>query len=228
MKVNLTVPTSLDEITLGQYQKFILIKENSNDEDFINQKMIEIFCNIDLQNVAKMRMTDVMELTEHFNKMFNTTTPLVKTFKFEDKRWGFIPNLEDISLGEHIDLESNLADVKNIHKAMSVMFRPVKDSYKDRYTIEPYRGDEEYHELMKRLPLSYALPATVFFWNLGIELLRCSLAYLERETTEISKTILAKKLNLPNSGDGISIFINSLKEKLEDLIQLQRNHFTNA
>jgi len=75
MKVKLTVPTSLDEITLGQYQKFILIKENSTDEDFINQKMIEIFCNIDLQNVAKMRMTDVMELTEHFNKMFNTTTP---------------------------------------------------------------------------------------------------------------------------------------------------------
>ena len=54
MKLELNVPTSLNEITLGQYQKFLITKDGSNDEEFVAQKMIEIFCGIQLKEIAKM------------------------------------------------------------------------------------------------------------------------------------------------------------------------------
>ena len=43
MKLDILLPTSLSEIPLSRYQKFIEMKEQSNDEEFIANKMIQIF-----------------------------------------------------------------------------------------------------------------------------------------------------------------------------------------
>ena len=48
MKLSITVPTELKDLTLGQYQKFVKIQKANQDPTFIAQKMIEIFCGIDL------------------------------------------------------------------------------------------------------------------------------------------------------------------------------------
>jgi hypothetical protein len=44
MKLQITIPTSLKEITLEQYQRFVSIAQNNKDGEFLQQKMIEIFC----------------------------------------------------------------------------------------------------------------------------------------------------------------------------------------
>ena len=38
MKLDILLPTSLSEIPLSRYQKFIEMKEQSNDEEFIANK----------------------------------------------------------------------------------------------------------------------------------------------------------------------------------------------
>ena len=43
MKIEVTIPNNLNEITLGQYQKFLSIAENNKEGEFLNAKMIEIF-----------------------------------------------------------------------------------------------------------------------------------------------------------------------------------------
>ena len=43
MKLDILLPTNLSEIPLSRYQEFIAMKEKSNDEEFIAQKMIQIF-----------------------------------------------------------------------------------------------------------------------------------------------------------------------------------------
>ena len=48
MEIEVKVPENLSEITLGQYQKYLKIQDGDNDEMFIAQKMIEIFCNVEL------------------------------------------------------------------------------------------------------------------------------------------------------------------------------------
>ena len=48
MKVKLNIPTELSEIKLKDYIRFMNVVKGSNDSEFINQKMVECFCNIDL------------------------------------------------------------------------------------------------------------------------------------------------------------------------------------
>jgi hypothetical protein len=77
MQVELTIPTSLKEITLGQYQKYLEIAENNDNKEFVFQKMIEIFCNVELNKVVNIKATQVVELVNHFNELFKEKT----TFK---------------------------------------------------------------------------------------------------------------------------------------------------
>jgi hypothetical protein len=49
MKASNTVPTSLSEVTLKQYQKFLKIQEMNEDEMFLQTKMIEIFCGVEIK-----------------------------------------------------------------------------------------------------------------------------------------------------------------------------------
>ena len=133
--------------------------------------------------------------------------------------FGFIPNLEEISFGEYVDLEKYLQDVSTFHKAMAVMYRPIKETFKDRYSIHDYNGSDEYSDLMKFAPLQIVKGANVFFWTLEKDLLKATLTFLETEMTAEIKTHLVKELNLENSGVGMEAYTSSLKETLQDSMQ---------
>ncbi len=56
MKINIDVPDSLSEITLSQYQKFEKIDNDENrNTNFILHKLVEIFCNLDLRDIIKIK-----------------------------------------------------------------------------------------------------------------------------------------------------------------------------
>ena len=71
MQIDLKVPATLSDITLEQYQEFIKIQSNSNDEEFIAQKMVSIFCGITMVEVLKIRLTSLNDLIKHFSDLFN-------------------------------------------------------------------------------------------------------------------------------------------------------------
>jgi len=81
MKLKITVPTSLNEISLEQYQKFLQIAKDNPDGDFLQHKMVEIFCNIDLKNVAQISYKDVNEITTNLSNLFTQNYELKRTFK---------------------------------------------------------------------------------------------------------------------------------------------------
>jgi hypothetical protein len=221
MKLEINVPTTLNEITLKSYQEFLKVQQGSNDEEFIAQKMIQIFCGIELKDIVKMKLTSLNELITHFKNLFEQKPKFQPTFKIGTQEFGFITNLEEISFGEYVDLENNLLKWENYHKAMAVMYRPIKMKFKDKYEIVDYKPMDEMHELMKFTPVDIAISSSIFFWNLGSELLTATLTYLERQIKMNKKvqTSLANKLNLENNGVGISQFTHSLKETLQDLTQ---------
>jgi hypothetical protein len=221
MKLEINVPTSLNEIPLKSYQEFLKVQQSSNDEEFIAQKMVQIFCGIELKDIAKMKLTSLNELIAHFTKLFSEKPKFQPTFKIGTQEFGFITNLEEISFGEYVDLENNLQKWETYHIAMSVLYRPIKFKFKDKYEIVDYNPMTEMHDLMKFTPVDIAISSSVFFWNLGSELLTATLTYLEREITKNPKiqTTLAKQLNLQNNGGGINQFMLSLQETLQDLTQ---------
>ena len=71
MKIEINVPDTLGEITLGQYQKFEKLNTKENqDTTFLLQKMVQIFCNLDLKDVATIKYKSVQEIVMHLNKVF--------------------------------------------------------------------------------------------------------------------------------------------------------------
>ena len=221
MKVELIIPTSLSEIPLKHYQNFLKMQKNSNDEEFIAQKMIEIFCGVELKDVVKMKLTTINELIVHFTTLFSNKPKFQPTFKIGNQEFGFITNLEDITLGEYVDLESHLNDWETYHKAMAVMYRPITKNFKGKYDIIEYNPSPDMQELMKYAPLDVVLSSSVFFWSLGNELLEATINYLSQQIqmNKDFKATFQNKLNLENSGDGINQYMDSLKETLRNSIQ---------
>jgi hypothetical protein len=234
MKLEINVPFSLSEIPLKHYQEFLKIQADSNDEEFVAQKMIEIFCGISLKDVVKMKLTSLNELIAHFTKLFSEKPKFKNRFKITSEEgeleFGFIPELEQISFGEYVDLESHLTNWESYHKAMAVMYRPIIKTRKDKYDVLPYEPNKDFQELMKFAPLDVVIASSVFFWNLGNELLQATLSYLENEMKKNKKltTTFQKQLNLQNDGDGINQYMQSLKETLQDSMKLPITNLLNV
>ena len=211
MKVEVYIPDTLSEITLGQYQKYLKIQSENEDENFLAIKMIEIFCGLRGDTIMAMKANSIKDVTMILTDMFNEKPQLVKEFKLNGRTYGFIPKLEDMSFGEYIDLDTYIGDMENIHRAMNVLYRPIKQKYQDKYLIEDYTGVDP--EVMKSMPMDAVLSSILFFYNLGMDLSKAMLNSLE-EDKEMN---LAQYLTSEESGDGINHFSVSLKEILEDL-----------
>jgi hypothetical protein len=216
MQVKITIPTSLNEITLEQYQRFVSIMENNPESNFVQQKMIEIFCNVPLKLVDLMPLKDVNEIIETLDRMFSVDYKLKSIFKLGDTNFGFIPNLDDITLGEFSDLDNYFGKWDKMHNAMAVLYRPITDKSGDKYLIQDYNGSITYCDVMKQMPLDVVLGAMVFFYNLSNELLISSLNYLEMNP---QVQAMIDKHNSDLNGDGIALSMLSLKEMLEDLMK---------
>ena len=214
MKLQITIPTSLEEITLEQYQKFLAIAKDNPESDFLQHKMVEIFCNIDLKNVAQITYKDVNEITTNLTNLFTQKYDLKRTFKLGDTEFGFITNLDEITLGEYTDLDKYISVWDLMHNAMAVLYRPIIKKLKDKYQIEEYNGSYTYCDAMKFAPVDVVLGAVVFFYTLGNELLKSTIVYLENNQ-EFQNIV--NNHNLEVNGVGIHHSMLLLKEMLEDL-----------
>ena len=210
MKVEFFIPDTLSEITLGQYQKYLKIQSENEDENFLAIKMIEIFCGLRGDTIMSMKAKSIRDITAILTNMFNEKPQLVKEFKMGKKTYGFIPKLEDMTFGEYVDLDTYIGDMPNLHRAMGVLYRPIKLKDKEKYLIEDYKGEES--EKMKNMPMDAVLSSIIFFYNLGMDLSKAMLNFLNEEEMD-----LVQQQILEESGDGINRFSDSLKEILEDL-----------
>ena len=234
-QIELEVPTTLSDIKLWQYQKYMKIIEQNKTEDaedeekindFLNMKLVEIFCNVSLRDVSTIPLKYFNEILEILNKAFEEKPKLVQRFKLLDVDMGFIPKLDDITLGEYVDIETNISDWQKMHKAMAVLYRPVNFKAKDKYTVAPYKVNEEIQELMKEMPLDVAISSMVFFYDLGKDLLGAIPKYLEQRLKKEDMQQL--ETHLQKSGVGINQFMHSLKVMSETSMQLPNFHSTNV
>jgi hypothetical protein len=127
-------------------------------------------------------------------------------------------------MGEFIDLDKYISDWQQMHKAMAVLYRPLKHKKGDLYLIHDYEGTEGFAEIMLDAPVNVAMGAMLFFYHLGNELskhLTDSLVSQLKEDSEFQQT-------LEQSGVGSSQFTHSLKEMSESLKKLQSSHYFNV
>ena len=231
-KFTLEVPKELSAITLQQYQKYLKVmegNEDAEDTEFINLKVLEIFCGVTMKEAYKLPLAEFSFIINHIVEIFKEDTPLQRDFTLTDPKgdsvtFGFIPKLDDISLGEFIDLDNYIGDWQEIHKAMAVLYRPITFRKGDLYLIEDYEGSDKYAEVMKDAPVNVALGAVVFFYRLGSVL---SSYLLDSLTQKLKKDPELIK-DLEQNGDGINQYTQSLEEMSQNLKRLQNYQLPNV
>lgn len=230
IELELSVPTALSDITLGQYQRYMkVVEENEGDDnagEFLTLKTIEIFCNISLKEVLSIPAKDADKVLTIINKAFEEKPNLITRFDLLGVDMGFEPELENIALGAYIDVEDNISDWQRMHKAMAGLYRPVNFKNKDKYTVAPYEPSEEVSNLMKEMPLDVVMSAMVFFYDLGKELLRAIPSYIQNNLTEEQTYQL--KQTLAQNGVGTNQYTDSLEEMFSSLIKLPSFQYSSA
>ena len=206
--IEITVPNSQDEISLGMYQRFAKI---DGDTDFKARKMLQIFCGID--DVFKVPLADINEVSNIISKALNERQDeLIRHFSLDGLRMGFIPNLSRMTYGEFVDLEGYIGDWDLMHKAMAVLYRPVIKESSGLYAIKDYEGTEG-SEAYKKMPISVVFSAIVFFCRIARTISNHYLTELEKETKATNTQQGDSSLGL---GVGMLRLMNLLTETLQN------------
>jgi len=187
--MKLTIPTDLSEITLGQLQS-INVVENSEVGDIEKQKqIIELLTGVDRSTVDLFRLSDLQVVYEKLLYLSKQDNRLTKFVSIDGVKYGFHPNLSNISTGEFADLDSLCQDFnENLHLIMAVLYRPVILEKAGKYQIEPYRdGISERGELFRnKMPANVVNGALVFFWTLGNDYLKSMPTFSAEEQERMS------------------------------------------
>ena len=232
MEFNL--PASLRDVKLSQWQRYIdVFDKNKGDEatEFLNKKVLEIFCDIKLSDIHHIGLSLFEDSLAHLSAILNSKPELSQTFKLEGSdgvvvEFGMIPNLDKMSYGEFIDLEKYLFSDKDLHKAMAVLYRPIKLKKKDRYLIHDYKGTSYMSDVMKDTPLDVAISARVFFYRLATKLGNYTMAYTLKQLQEKNQNKQDK--DSVKNGELIKQYLLSLEKMLAKSEKLQNFQFTNV
>ena len=208
--MKIVIPNSLNEITLGQYQEFYKLND-VEDVKVVERRMIEIFCKVPMKYVNQMKAIDVKEIIQILTSMLENKPSLVNLFKMDGVEYGFIPDLDDMTFGEYVDLDTFIGDTNNLHRAMNVLYRPIKIKRSGRYQIEDYDSDK--YERMLGMPMDAVISSILFFYHLGIDL---SQIMMDSSKLKNEKNMMHYLISEEN-GDGINHSFTSLKTMLDDL-----------
>lgn len=162
------VPKKWSEISLRRYISFITTynEEASEAEQELHLISTILGVHIDTIGKAKKSVIDkvVLELTELINNPASEN--LVLEFELDGVEYGFNPNLSELKLKEFVDLDNKLGGGwQDMHKVMSILYRPIVKRRKDKYDIEEY----DFRTAAKR--------ADIFIDNLSVDVVNAAAAF---------------------------------------------------
>ena len=186
--------SSWEEVTLSKWLKLIDFHNGTKSEEA--EETIAALSNIPKDLIKQLELKDVAVIMSKISELqADQDSSLKRIIEIDGKRYGFHPNLDEITLGEYADLETMIKNdiEKNMPEVIAVLFRPIVEENNDVYTIEAYDGNISIRaEEMKKMSAEQVQSALVFFYNLGKELLMT----LESFSIQVLKEM---KMQLPQN-----------------------------
>lgn len=212
-EIKITIPSSLDDITLRDYLSFINIDEDVN-EDTKERIALQKFCKIPFTLTNKITAIQRKNLLEKLGIALNVQPEFRPTFKHNGIDYGFEPSLEDITFGQFVDIDAIKDYQKDLPKLLAILYRPITKRLANTYEIKPYTGIEEFQHI-EQWPASIGVGALLFFWTIGKHCLNATQSYIRTEGKQKQNGD-----SLVRSGDGTAISTAWHKTILEDLKKL--------
>lgn len=201
--MEITIPTSLKDINCFQFHKLDEAIKTIDNEALLKFVVISNLCNINSDDLLKFKMSDINEIYDQLTTVLNEK-PKVEHFTIDGVKYGFIPNIEEMSGAEFFDAETYFDN--DIFKFMSVVYRPIKKDFGGVYKIKKYKGSDDLSSVMLKAPASAYVAAKVFFSTLLIDLLTVMPASILKNLTSSEVALLEK------NGVTISQLTNLLEE----------------
>jgi hypothetical protein len=140
--------------------------------------------------LRKMPHKLIVEANAHLDTLqANEVAQHKEIIELNGVEYGFVPDWDEFSAGEWIDMETYTADFwKTPHKAMSILYRPLERKWGDRYSIKPYTAKED-ADVFLDMPAPLVAGALLFFWSTEKKLLNALQSSLIQKTQEVTSLL---------------------------------------
>ena len=158
-------------LTIQQYQRL-----KSNEEKYQNSSVetLSLYTDIPVNQLKDLPLEQVNFVQEYITSQITSNSmkdELHNIFTHNGVEYGLENDWTKLAWGGWVDLEVFASDKieDNIHYLMAVLYRPVIDKKKGKYTIKPYKADdiEDRANEFLTLPVNYWFGASVFFFITG-------------------------------------------------------------
>ena len=188
MKITISYPESWADIKLQQYLDYYKhVKPYEGTDEYATKNLQSAalyFCKVPGEYLYNLPEATFDKVANCLKDLFSEVEkhPLVPQFTIGDTTYGFIPELDNMSYGEYLDLVSYTKKDMWSYMAitMSILYRPIKQRVGKLYTVEPYNGtNDDRIELFKHaITMDVVLGAIGFFLDLQKDLQIGILTYL--------------------------------------------------
>ena len=178
---NFKLIDSWKDVTLEKWVKLMEFHKLTKTKEA--EETIAALSNIPKKLIKELALKDVAILMSSLAELQqDKKSSLKRIIEIDGKRYGFHPNLDDITLGEWADLETFMKSnmEKNMAEIMAILYRPIiEETASGVYTIEAYNGNISIRaEQMKKMSSIEVQSALVFFWRFVNVLLTNSALFL--------------------------------------------------
>ena len=160
---------SWSDVTLETWLQLIDFETGTKTEEAT--KTIEALSDIPKKLVKELALSDVVAIMSKIGELqAKQDTKLKRLIEINGVEYGFMPDLDSISLGQYADIETFIKNgiETNLPELMAVLYSPVKLKKNDIYIIDAYDGDIRLRaEEMKQMSAEQVQSALVFFYTLG-------------------------------------------------------------
>jgi hypothetical protein len=210
-----TLPIDYSAVTVRQYSTFMMARTDV--------ERIMAATGLSRKQAGAINIDSIGKILEKFQEVIDQGRGIFeRKIKLRGVEYGFIPSLDDIAFDEYTDATglSKLVftDGKwsELSKLLAIFYRPITETFGERYSIEPYDSDKLQARayIMEDLTMDVASGVSLFFSvilkeyandsplssnqmmrNLAKEM-RTTLKMIDEEMMQVS----------PESGDGITSF----------------------
>ena len=187
--MELRLPHKWSDLTLGELQ-VIMTSENQIER-------LSVCTGKSEDKLRAMPQKLIEAATEHIDKLLTQETARhEKVIEIDGKRFGFIPNWDDFTAGEWIDMENHLEDFwKNAHKITALLYREVTYELGDKYEVKKYTAKED-ASIFEEMGADLVSGMLLFFWTSRNQLLHD----MKSSLLEVA----GEAIRLAKNGDGIT------------------------
>ena len=160
---------SWSDVNLSTWLQLIDFETGTKTEEAT--ETIAALSDIPKKLIKELALSDVAVIMSKIGELqAKQDTKLKRIIEINGVEYGFMPDLDSISLGQYADIETFIKNGidKNLPELMAVLYAPIKEKKNDIYIIDAYDGDIRLRaEEMKQMSAEQVQSALMFFFALG-------------------------------------------------------------